>query len=40
MCVCPEPQGVFPRYVEPETDDNGGPGAEPKPKQKATKKKA
>ena len=38
--VLPEPQGVFPRYVEPEADDNGGPGAEPKPKQKATKKKA
>jgi len=38
--VLPEPQGVFPRYVEPEADDDGGPGAEPKPKQKATKKKA
>jgi methionyl-tRNA synthetase len=38
--VLPEPQGVFPRYVEPEADDNGGSGAEPKPKQKATKKKA
>ena len=38
--VLPEPQGVFPRYVEPEADDDGGPGAEPKPKQKAAKKKA
>jgi methionyl-tRNA synthetase len=38
--VLPEPTGVFPRYVEPEADDDGGPGAEPKPKQKATKKKA
>ena len=38
--VLPEPTGVFPRYVEPEADDDGAPGAEPKPKQKATKKKA
>jgi methionyl-tRNA synthetase len=38
--VLPEPQGVFPRYSEAGTDDDAGPSAEAKPKQKAAKKKA
>jgi methionyl-tRNA synthetase len=38
--VLPEPQGVFPRYIEAGTDDDVSPGAEAKPKQKAAKKKA
>ena len=38
--VLPEPQGVFPRYIEAGTDDDAGPSAEAKPKQKAAKKKA
>jgi methionyl-tRNA synthetase len=38
--VLPEPQGVFPRYIEAGTDDDAGPGAEAKPKQKAAMKKA
>jgi methionyl-tRNA synthetase len=38
--VLPEPQGVFPRYIEAGTDNDAGPGAEAKPKQKAAKKKA
>ena len=35
----PEPQGVFPRYVEPEADD-GAPKPEAKTKEKAPKQKA
>ncbi|HEX9881053.1 MAG TPA: hypothetical protein VGA65_00950, partial [Hyphomicrobium sp.] len=35
--VLPEPQGVFPRYVEPESE--GGAGETPKPKEKAPKSK-
>jgi methionyl-tRNA synthetase len=38
--VLPEPQGVFPRYIEAGTDDDVSPGGEAKPKQKAANKKA
>ena len=37
--LLPEPQGVFPRYVEPEADDGDAPKSAPKETQKPPKAK-